>query len=72
MVRTNQLQPFLLVECKAQEVKLTQTEINQIARYQITLQAPYCMLTNGLQHFVMQHKNEKVTFLEQIPSYSLK
>jgi hypothetical protein len=70
LVRTNELKPLLLVECKAQEVKLTQAEVNQIARYQITLQAPYCMLTNGLQHFVMQYADQKVSFLDELPDYS--
>lgn len=70
LVRTTQLKPLLLIECKAQDVKLTETEINQLARYQITLQAPYCMLSNGLQHFVMHCKDEKVSFLKELPSYS--
>jgi hypothetical protein len=72
LVRTTQLEPFLLIECKAPEVKLTQTEINQLARYQITLKSPYCMLTNGLRHFVMQNANEKVSFLEELPIYPSK
>ena len=63
------LKPLLLVGCKAADVALKQNEINQLARYQITLQAPYCMLTNGINHIVMKLEGEKVTFLLELPSY---
>ncbi|HXU26164.1 MAG TPA: type I restriction enzyme HsdR N-terminal domain-containing protein [Bacteroidia bacterium] len=69
LVRTTNLKPLLLVECKAADVALTQTEINQLARYQITLQAPYCMLTNGVNHVVMKLENEKTVFLKELPHY---
>ena len=70
LVRNKNLKPLLLVECKATDVTLTQAEINQLARYQITLQATYCMLTNGINHIVMKLEGEKVTFLQDLPYYS--
>jgi hypothetical protein len=69
LVRDKNLKPLLLVECKAADVALKQTEINQLARYQITLQAPYCMLTNGISHVVMRLEDKKVAFLQELPSY---
>jgi hypothetical protein len=69
LVRNNALKPLLLVECKAVGVPLKQNEINQLARYQITLEAPYCMLTNGIKHVVLKLENKKVEFLEELPSY---
>ena len=68
LVRDINLKALLLIECKAPEVELTQTEINQLARYQITIQAPYCMLTNGLKHVVMKLKGDEVTFLKELPA----
>ncbi len=68
LVRDTTLKPLLLIECKAPEVELTQTEINQLARYQITIKAPYCMLTNGMQHVVMKLKGDEVTFLKELPA----
>lgn len=70
LVRNTNLHPLLLVECKAINVPLTQAEINQLARYQITLQAPYCMLTNGINHIVMKLEGETVTFLQELPVYT--
>ena len=69
LVRDKNLNPLLLIECKAADVTLKQNEINQLTRYQITLQAPYCMLTNGLNHAVMKLENETVTFLPELPLY---
>lgn len=39
--------PFIICECKAPGVKLSQDVIYQIARYNATLQAPHLLLTNG-------------------------
>ena len=62
----------LLVECKAPEIKITQTTFDQIARYNMTLKADYLMVTNGLNHYFckMDFENEKYTFLEELPLYT--
>ncbi|MFD2098504.1 type I restriction enzyme HsdR N-terminal domain-containing protein [Flagellimonas iocasae] len=63
---------FLLVECKAPEVKIVQTTFDQIARYNYQLKSEYLMVTNGLEHYYcqMDHENEKYTFLKDIPDFS--
>ena len=45
---------FLLVECKAPDVVITQETFDQIARYNLVLKADYLMVTNGLEHFFCQ------------------
>ncbi|WP_293295152.1 type I restriction enzyme HsdR N-terminal domain-containing protein [Allomuricauda sp.] len=63
---------FLLIECKAPEVNITQAVFDQIARYNLQLKSKYLMVTNGLAHYYceMDHKNEKYMFLEDIPEFS--
>lgn len=39
--------PFLLVECKAEDVRLNEKAAVQIAAYNENIRAPYIMLTNG-------------------------
>ncbi len=39
--------PWLLCECKAPQVPITQDTINQIARYNQALDAPLLLVTNG-------------------------
>ena len=64
----------LVVECKAPKVKITQAAFDQIARYNLTLKAPYLMVTNGLNHYycTMNHDLESFEFLENLPNYNTK
>jgi len=64
----------LVVECKAPKVKITQAAFDQIARYNLTLKAPYLMVTNGLNHYfcTMNHNLESFEFLERLPNYNTK
>lgn len=62
----------ILVECKAPEIKIDQTTFDQIARYNMNLEAKYLIVTNGLEHFYckMDFAQEKYTFLRDIPDFS--
>lgn len=64
--------PEIIVECKAPQVKITQDTFDQIARYNLKLQAKYLIVTNGLEHFYckMDFKKETYIFLPEIPSYN--
>ena len=61
----------VLIECKAPSVKITQDAFDQIARYNLTANASYLMVTNGLSHFFCQidTENETYVFLKDIPGY---
>ena len=63
---------FLLIECKAAEVSISQQTFDQIARYNLVLKAKYLMVTNGLNHYFcqMDFENEKYVFLKELPEYS--
>jgi hypothetical protein len=63
---------YLLIECKAPEVQITQQTFDQIARYNLVLKAKYLMVTNGLNHYFcqMDFENEKYIFLKELPEYS--
>ena len=63
--------PNVIVECKAPEVKITQDTFNQIAKYNSQLKVKYLIVTNGMKHFCcqMDYENNKITFLEDVPTY---
>ena len=65
---------LVLIECKAPEIKISQTTFDQIARYNLTLKAEYLMVTNGLKHYFckMDFENEKYQFLENLPEFQTK
>lgn len=60
---------FLLIECKAPEINVDQKTFDQIARYNLILNAQYLMVTNGLNHYFceMDFENEKYSFLKELP-----
>ena len=62
---------FLLIECKAPGVPISQNTFDQIARYNLVLKAKYLMVTNGLNHYFcqMDFENEKYIFLNELPAY---
>lgn len=62
---------FLLIECKAPEVPISQQTFDQIARYNLVLKAKYLMVTNGLNHYFcqMDFENEKYVFLKELPEF---
>lgn len=65
---------FILIECKAPEIKISQATFDQIARYNMTLNAQFLMVTNGLNHYYcqMDFENEHYIFLHELPNYTLK
>ncbi len=62
---------FLIVECKAPSIEISQHTFDQIARYNLALEAEYLMVTNGLEHYFcqMDFPNERYNFLKEIPDY---
>ncbi len=63
--------PYLIVECKAHTVKITQSVFDQITRYNLSLQAEYLILSNGLNHFFIKYDNKtkSVSQIADIPKY---
>ncbi len=61
----------LIVECKAPSVSINQHTFDQIARYNLALNATYLMVTNGINHYYcqMNMEAEYYAFLRDIPPY---
>lgn len=64
---------YLIVECKAPKINIKQDTFDQIARYNLELNAKYLMVTNGLNHYYcqMDFENERYNFLKDIPDYKV-
>lgn len=63
--------PYLVIECKAPSVRLTQQVFDQAFRYNITLCAPYVAVSNGIRHFCGKIVRSKgFVFLEDFPEYN--
>ncbi|NNE31833.1 MAG: type I restriction enzyme HsdR N-terminal domain-containing protein [Winogradskyella sp.] len=62
----------LVVECKAHNVAINQSTFDQIARYNLALNASYLMVTNGLNHYYceMDTRAKHYKFLRSLPNYT--
>jgi type I site-specific restriction endonuclease len=65
--------PRMIVECKAPEVGLTQDVFDQVALYNMTLDVPFLVVTNGVQHFAcrIDRRNSSYEFLKEVPDFTM-
>ena len=63
--------PEIIIECKSPTIKISQDTFDQIARYNLKLNANKLVVTNGIQHYFckLDHKEQQYIFLEEIPNY---
>ncbi len=62
--------PWMLVECKAPEVDITEQTLHQLLNYQRTIQCPYWMLTNGRSTFCANATDvNSIRWMDSIPQY---
>lgn len=71
LVYSKAMKKILLAECKAPSVKITQKVFDQAARYNLSLDVSYFVLTNGLQTYccTMDHELRQYRFLEEVPEF---
>ncbi|MGB5981018.1 MAG: type I restriction enzyme HsdR N-terminal domain-containing protein [Nonlabens sp.] len=64
---------YLIVECKAPQISIDQNAFDQIARYNLVLDAEYLMVSNGLDHYfcTMDYDTKAYTFIPDLPEYHL-
>ncbi len=64
-------EPWMLVECKAPEVPVTEATLHQLLNYQQQLQCRYWLLTNGHQTFCADALHgEAIKWLHLLPAYN--
>lgn len=56
--------PFWLIEVKAPEVGLNEKVFHQACRYNTELNAPFCSISNGMNHIHAQMGEEGPLFLK--------
>ena len=67
LVYDKEAKPFLLIECKAPDVKLNQGVVEQVSVYNSEIGAPYVLITNGLKMFCWEINKEGIVQLKNIP-----
>jgi hypothetical protein len=72
LIYSRNLNPLLMVECKAEHVKISQDIFEQLARYNMVFKVPYLIATNGKNTYCCKINFEKQTyeFLNEIPTFN--
>jgi hypothetical protein len=63
--------PWMLVECKAPDVPITEKTLHQLLAYQRTIQGRYWLLCNGRQTYCADSLQHPVSWLDALPVYEL-
>ena len=59
--------PWMIIECKEMKVGLDKTVLDQVLRYNITLQVPYLVITNGSYCMAIMFKKGKMIEMDAMP-----
>ena len=65
VVYNKQLQPIIVIECKAPYIELNQSVVEQALRYNLIIKASYLMLSNGVSDITFNNLNQQVN----LPDY---
>jgi type I site-specific restriction endonuclease len=71
IVYSKNAQVLMIIECKAENVKITQEVFEQAVRYNMQYNTLYLVLTNGKSHYICKiNKDHKsYNFLKKLPEY---
>ena len=59
--------PWMIIECKEMNVELNKQVLDQVLRYNITMQVPYLVITNGSYCMAFQCINNELLELTALP-----
>ena len=59
--------PWMIIECKEMNVLLDKKVLDQVLRYNIHLQVPYLVITNGAHCYAFAAVDSKLLELDEIP-----
>lgn len=62
--------PWMMVECKAEDVPLTDAVLMQILRYNMALPVPYLVITNGDECHAVRIHDGRAEWIDDWPSYA--
>lgn len=67
VIYDQEIVPMALIECKSGRIKLNAKTAEQAARYNLTLQAQFLMITNGIDDFWYKKEGETVSAMQHHP-----
>jgi len=62
--------PWMIVECKAPHIALSEQSFYQASSYHLTLNVQYLVITNGIQHYCCKFADGNFSFMKGFPEYN--
>jgi hypothetical protein len=69
LVYDNNHQPWMMIECKAAEVKLDDAVLQQVLRYNISVPVQFIVITSGNFTYAWQKENKGLQSINEIPEW---
>lgn len=60
---------WMIIECKAPGVAISQRTLDQAANYNRVLHAPFLFVSNGQEHFCARVEGKQIDFLDELPAW---
>lgn len=69
LVYDTNYQPWMMIECKAGEVKLDESVLQQVLRYNMSVQVEYIVITNGSLSYAWQKRDSGLDDISELPVF---
>lgn len=70
LVYDSEHRPWMLVECKAEDVPLTDAVLQQVLRYNLAVPVPYLVISNGRHCFGFEKKEGRLWEISSLPDWN--
>ena len=64
------VEPLVLAECKAPEIRIDERTLSQAVRYNSVLGAQFVILTNGRRHYCCEYRDGRYVQLAGFPDFA--
>ena len=71
LVYNSSHQPWMMVECKASSVKLSEDVLQQLLRYNISVPVEYMVITNGTSTIGWKKDKGELKMLKELPRFDI-
>jgi hypothetical protein len=70
LVYNQQHQPWMMIECKAPEIKINEEVLQQILRYNMSVPVQFMVLTNGETTIAWEKKAGELLLIQHLPAFA--
>lgn len=62
-------EPWMMIECKAAGIKLDESVVQQVLRYNLSVPVNFIVISNGNQTYAWEKKNGELEIINELPSF---